>query len=166
MNIKLKHSDSRWVKIEDAEFKIDYPTKDQQDEIDELQDTLIYYQTGSFKPIEGDTEEESNKRFLDYINNLSPEVRAKVKSITKKICRLYIKYSIKGWKNINDSDGNEVEFRLTNNEMEDNLFNKFTDNMRWLQLLTFFNMIKPEVEFTDTDKKKFSSDSIAEEVKS
>ena len=164
MNIKLKHNDSRWVKIEDAEFKIDYPTIEQQDEINELQYQLALLQAVDKK--EDETPDEYAKRYIEEIQLIPIEDKSKVATLTKKVCRLYMKYTIKDWKNINDEKGEAVKCKVMNGAIEDDLFNSFVSNFNFLQLLTFFNMIKPEVEFTDTDKKKFSSDSIAEEVKS
>lgn len=162
MNIKLKHSDSRWVKIDDAEFKIDYPTIDQQDEIDELKDQMILLQEVERK--EDETPEEYSKRFIEENENLPIEDKSKVKRITKQYCRLFIKYSVKDWKNINDGEGNPIKCKIVNNAIDDELFNSLVKNMNFLQLLTIYNRIKPETEFTETDKKKFSSDSSIEEV--
>ena len=162
MNIKLKHSESRWVKIDDAEFKIDYPTIDQQDEINELQYQLALIQSVDKK--EDETSDDYAQRYIQEIQLIPVEDKSKVATLTKKVCRLYMKYSIKDWKNINDEKGEPVKCKIVNNEIDGDLFNSFVGNMDFLQLLTFFNKIKPEIEFNDTDKKKFSSDSFIEEV--
>jgi len=163
VNIKLKHSNSRWVKIEDAEFKIDYPTIEQNDEIEELKDQIILLQSIDMK--EGETQDEYAQRFVEEIGDLSIENKSKAKRITKQYCRLYIKYTIKDWKNINDESGEPVKCKVVNDMLDETLFDSLVKNMTFLQLLTFLNKIKPEVEFTDSDKKKFSSDSITEEAK-
>lgn len=152
MNIKLKKSETRWVTIEDAEFKIDYPTIDQQDEINEVQ-----YQLGLLQYIdrlEGETDEDYAGRYLSQLEKLPIESKAKIETLGKKVCRLYIKYTIKDWKNINNENGEPVKCKLVNNALEDSIFNSFVKDMSFMELLTFFNSIKPEVEFTDTDKKK------------
>ena len=68
MNIKLKHSNSRWVKIEDAEFKIDYPTIEQNDEISELQYRLALLQSVDKK--EDETSDEYASRYIEEIQCL------------------------------------------------------------------------------------------------
>lgn len=151
MNIKLKGTETRWVTIEDAEFKIDYPNIEQQDEINELQYQLSLLQ---FVNRKDETEEEYAERYLRELDSLPIESKAKIETLGRKICRLYIKYSIKDWKNINDENGNPVKCKIVNNAIEDELFNNFIKDMSFLELLTFFNAIKPKVEFTDTDKKK------------
>lgn len=152
MNIKLKNSETRWVTIEDAEFKIDYPNIEQQDEINEIQ-----YQLGLLQFVdrkENEADEEYAERYLRELETLPIESKAKIETLGRKICRLYIKYSIKDWKNINDELGNPVKCKIVNNAIEDELFDKFIKDMNFLELLTFFNAIKPKVEFTETDKKK------------
>lgn len=152
MNIKLKKSETRWVTIGDAEFKIDYPNLDQQDEINEVQ-----YQLGLLQYIdrfEGETDEDYAGRYLSQLEKLPIESKAKIETLGKKVCRLYIKYTIKDWKNINNENGEPVKCKLVNNALEDSIFNSFVKDMSFMELLTFFNSIKPEVEFTDTDKKK------------
>ena len=163
MNIKLKHSNSRWVKIEDAEFKIDYPTIEQNDEISELQYRLALLQSVDKK--EDETSDEYASRYIEEIQLIPIEDKSKVATLTKKVCRLYMRYTIKDWKNINDESGGPVKCKVVNNVMDEDLFNSFIKDMSFMQLLTFFNKIKPEIEFTDSDKKKFSSDSITEEAK-
>lgn len=154
MNIKLKNSESRWVTIEDAEFKIDYPTLEQQDEISELQYQLALIQNTEIVREENESDESYSERYLNAIQNLPVESRAKIETLGKKICRLYIKYTIKDWKNINNENGEPVKCKIVKNEIEDNLFEKFIKGFGFLELLTFFNHIKPKVEFTETDKKK------------
>jgi len=163
VNIKLKHSNSRWVKIEDAEFKIDYPTIEQNDEISELQYRLALLQSVDKK--EDETSDEYASRYIEEIQLIPIEDKSKVATLTKKVCRLYMRYTIKDWKNINDESGVPVKCKVVNNVMDEDLFNSFIKDMSFMQLLTFFNKIKPEIEFTDSDKKKFSSDSITEEAK-
>lgn len=152
MNIKLKNSETRWVTIEDADFKIDYPNIEQQDEINELQYQLSLLQFVEKR--DDETDEEYSDRYLKELDTLPIESKAKIETLGRKICRAYIKYSIKDWKNINDENGNPVKCKIVNNAIEDELFEKFIKNMSFLELLTFFNAIKPKVEFTDTDKKK------------
>ena len=154
MNIKLKNSETRWVKVEDAEFKIDYPTIDQQDEINELQYQLALTQNTEIVKEEDETDESYSERYLNAIQNLPVESRAKIETLGKNICRLYIRYSVKDWKNINNENGEPVKCKIVNDAIEKNLFDKFIKDFTFLELLTFFNQIKPKVEFTETDKKK------------
>lgn len=152
MNIKLKKSETRWVTVGDAEFKIDYPTIEQQDEIDEAQHQLGLLQYIS--RLDNESDDDYANRYLSELNQLPIESKSKIETLGKKICRLYIKYTIKDWKNINDENGEPVKCKLVNNALEENLFNSFIRDMSLLELLTFFNAIKPQIEFTDTDKKK------------
>jgi hypothetical protein len=72
-----------------------------------------------------------------------------------KYFQYYLKYCIKDWKNINDENGGAIKCVIKNNELDDEL---------WWALVKDFNfsyelyaICSKELEFTENDKKKFSS---------
>jgi hypothetical protein len=141
MKIKLKHSLSRWIKIEaleGVELLVDYCSVEQQDVLDELK-----------------------YKCYDSLKNVLYKEKDEVKINEKELfnpdfmifLRTFLKYHIKDWKGIIDIDTNEpVKCELKNNEVENDLIREVTQDR--LNTLLIFIKINSELEFTETDKKK------------
>lgn len=147
MQIDFKKQSGRWVDIDgDTKFKVEYPTLDQQDKIDELQYEVAFMDERLLMPI-------SVKEREKILNNLKPRDKARVVIITRKLNRLHFKYQVKDW-NLKGEDGNKVSCRLINNEIEDSLFETVAKNLSDENLNHIRLCLLNETEFVEADKKK------------
>lgn len=140
----LKHSKSKWIELEgfEGKIKIDYPTTEQMETIREIFFQLLYLNPNYTK------DDKAPEIKLTF------EQEAKEKIIAEKLAKLRIKYSIKDWEGIKDEEGNNVEFKLVNNEMEKDLFESFISNLNYAQMIKLGYKIQDETEFNEADKKK------------
>lgn len=143
--MRLRKSNTKWIEIKDfegVEFKIDYPTNEQMEELREVFFQIIfnnpnYSQDKDAKEIE-----------------LSFEQKAKEKRLLEKVAKLNIKYCVKDWKGIEDSEGKTVECKVINNELDKELFEMLLANFEYTHLIRIGNMIEDEIRFNEIDKKK------------
>jgi hypothetical protein len=133
MKISTKKSFNNWIKVgEDGEqFLIDYPSVEQQQELQSIQFGSGY--TGDDKAL----------KYFQY----------------------YLKYVIKDWKGIFDENGREIKCVVKNNELDNDLWwSLVSDQMEAIKL---YKICFEELNFTDADKKKFSTqESSSEKVSS
>jgi hypothetical protein len=150
-SIELKQSTSHWKTIGDAKFFIDYAS------IQGTENELLPLQLriGKMRNLFTQKENESDDNyFRRYADNRLWEIETEAELLMRDLCLLYIKHCIKDWENVNDKNGKPVKCLLTNNVLDKDLLDKFTKNMDYLQLLTFYKQLLSETEFTETDKKK------------
>lgn len=63
-----------------------------------------------------------------------------------KYAQLYIKFTVKDWQGIDE------KFQLVDNEMEDNLWWRFVEDVE--QAISVWKVIDDQLKFTQDDKKK------------
>jgi len=82
-----------------------------------------------------------------------------------KYFQYFLKFVIKDWKGITGEDGKPIKCKLVNNELEEELWWALvSDEAMAMELFTICNK---ELEFTENDKKKLSSqDSLTEKESS
>ena len=154
MKLILKHSPTNWIDIdEEVKFKIDYLTDAQEDKLDELIFEMNYIMTlpEDYNNLE---KEEKTKELIKIINDLTPEQKARFDVINKKYYRYYLKFTIKDWKGIKDGDGNEVNCKVINDELDTRLWQGLIKNLSLNDMITIAQKIQKELEFTEVDKKK------------
>ena len=138
MNIILKESRTGWIKFEDdIEFLVDYLTIDQDAKLKK-----ILYEMGFT----------SDK--LDNIESLSPSERASVIYLSELYYKYYFKYAVKDWRGIKDKEGNPISFKMSGNEMNTDLWQKFCRAVPLDDIFKIVKRIKEQVELTEDDKKK------------
>ena len=131
MQLSLKKSLDRWVTIEGdtppAEFKIDYPTREQQQELQSIAfgDKLS-----------------GNDRMLKY-------------------AQLFIKYTVKDWKNMFDEDDKEIKCIMNGAGLDHDLWWALVKRPE--TAMAIYLTLSPEIEFTEADKKKLHSQESSEE---
>ena len=77
----------------------------------------------------------------------------------------FLKYIIKDWKGIKDEEGNEIKCKLIDNELDTELWWALVGDAN--MSMELFTICWKELEFTDNDKKKLSSqDSSSEKANS
>jgi hypothetical protein len=72
-----------------------------------------------------------------------------------KYYQYFLKYVIKDWKGVTDEDGKPVKCKLANNELETDLWWSLVSGIEGVVGLAV--LLSQELEFTENDKKKFSS---------
>ena len=147
MLLRTKKSLNNWVKItDDVEFLVDYLTNDQ-----EQKKSNYFTEVQSYLLKELDEKDKIIKA----------QLRTLAENANMKMARWELKCCIKNWRTqINgeyeevlfDRDKNKFKCKITNNELDEELFDSlFYDNNFaaecWMK-------IKPELEFTENDKKK------------
>ena len=149
MKINLKHSKTRWIDIDgESQFLIDYPTIEQAEDIKEIQ----YQMALINEPLLLAVEQEDREKALE---NLKPEQKARMLILSERLYKKTIKYCVKGWKGVTDTNTNEdAECKQVNGEMEDNLFENLIRELTSENLAHIYTAINNETELTETDKKK------------
>jgi hypothetical protein len=148
MKINLKHSKTRWVDIdEESQFLIDYPTIEQAEDMKELQYQMALIDDSLLQAIDQEAREK-------IMNNLSGKQKAQMLILSERLYKRTIKYCVKGWKGVGDTEGNDVECKIINNEMEDRLFEGLIRELSLDNLAHIYTCINEETELTETDKKK------------
>ncbi len=147
MKINLKHSKTRWIDIDkESQFLIDYPTIEQAEDIKEVQ-----YQMALIDETLLTATEDIEK----ILENLKPEQKAKMLILSERLYKKTIKYCVKGWKGVTDTNTNEdAECKQVNGEMEDKLFESLIRELTLENLAHIYTAINNETELTETDKKK------------
>jgi len=138
MKIALKNSKSNWIKISDSlELLIDYPSREQEYKLKEI----VY----------------STLRNLKDTNEMTDEELGKSIMLNQKRLEYYLKFTIKGWKGVTDSNENEIPFKLVNNEMDNILWDSWMRVIEFTELRDIHDKIFSELEFNEIDKKKLNS---------
>ena len=139
MNIILKESKTGWVKVSDEiSILVDYLTIEQESKLKQ-----ILYEVGFMPDLD-----------LNNTDSLNPENKAKLMTLNEKYYKLFIKYTIKDWQGVRNSNGQDVEFRLVKNEMDSGLWESLCRSLTVTNLYELVSIIKKEIEFTEADKKK------------
>lgn len=153
MKINLKHSKTRWVDIDgESSFMIDYPTIEQQDEIDLILTEIMFMDESLLGIVEKD-------KMVEKLESFSAKNKAQVMHLNKKLGRLVIRYQVKDWKGINSDNGKAVKIKLVpypdgGTQIEEKLFKKLIQELKWWNLVHIYHCIVLETEMTETDKKK------------
>jgi len=138
MKIALKNSKSNWIKISDSlELLIDYPSREQEYKLKEI----VY----------------STLRKLKDTNEMTDEELGKSIMLNQKRLEYYLKFTIKDWKGVTDSNENEIPFKLVNNEMDNLLWDSWMRIIEFTELRDIHDKIFSELEFNEIDKKKLNS---------
>ena len=147
MKINLKHSKTRWIDIDgESQFLIDYPTIEQAEDIKEIQYQIALIDESLLTAIE------DREKILE---NFKPEQKAKMLILSERLYKKTIKYCVKGWKGVTDTNTNEdAECKQVNGEMEDKLFESLIRELTLENLAHIYTAINNETELTETDKKK------------
>ena len=147
MKINLKHSKTRWIDIDgESQFLIDYPTIEQAEDIKEIQYQIALIDETLLTAIE------DREKILE---NFKPEQKAKMLILSERLYKKTIKYCVKGWKGVTDTNTNEdAECKQVNGEMEDKLFESLIRELTLENLAHIYTAINNETELTETDKKK------------
>ncbi len=148
MKINLKNSKSRWIDIDgESSFQIDYPTIEQAEDMKEIQYQIALID----ESLLGASDQQGRESILGAF---TPKQKAKMLILSERLYKKTIKYQVKGWKGVNDDSGAEVECKLVNGEMEDNLFEGLIRDLSLDNLAHIYSCINSETELTETDKKK------------
>ena len=153
MQINLKHSKTRWVDIDgESSFMIDYPTIEQQDEIDLVLAEIMFMDESLMGIVKKEDMEEKLKSF-------SAKNKAQVTDLNKRLGRLAIKYQVKDWKGISNGNGKPVKCKLVpypngGTQMDGKLYTGLIRDLKWWDLVHLYNCFTQETELTATDKKK------------
>ena len=137
MRIELRQSKTRWVDIEKGiKFKVDYMTLEQEDELKDL-----LYRVGLI-----DDKMEFDK--------LSEDKLLKASSILKKYYRMFIRFTVKDWQGIKDTQGKAVKCKLVDDILDEQLWEGLIRNLSLDDLMIIYKKINDEIKFTEIDKKK------------
>jgi hypothetical protein len=131
INIKLKNRPSKIINVNGYEIKIDYPTIEQQDQLNEI----------LFQSIFIDNKIRETKDPL-----LIAKLQAEKVNLYNQYMRLFLRFTIK------DIKGLPEAIKVENNQLSDDSYEKLCYDLE--QVRTLFNVINNEIEFTETDKKK------------
>ena len=149
MKINLKHSKSRWVDIgEGTEFLIDYPTIEQDESMKELQYQIALIDESLLSATDAEEREALMAKF-------TPQQKAQMLILSERLYKRKIKYCVKGFRGVTNADNGEVlECKLVNGEMEDKLFEGMVRDLSLDDMAHISSCIDSETELTETDKKK------------
>ena len=112
----------------------------------------------------GENDDKSKVKFkLDYPSREQEQELQSIKygdkftggDISLKYAQRFLKYVIKDWEGVSDQDGNKVECKLKQNELEDEIWWALVGNEA--MAMSLFVKCYEELEFTGNDKKKLSS---------
>ena len=139
MDIVLKESKTGWIKVTDEiSVLVGYYNMQQEEKLKQ-----ILYEVGSMPEFE-----------LKDLEKFTPENKARLMTLNERYFKLFIKFTIKDWKGVKNSKGEEVPFVLLKDEMETGLWESLCRSMSLKDIYELHKMIKKEIEFTETDKKK------------
>jgi len=146
MKIRLKKSESHWVDLLDdkkptgVKIKVDYPTLEQQDELDELYTEAM----GEALKYAGELRKGNPDMGTDEINLES----AKYINVRKfnQVKRLTIRYALK------DIDGSDEPLKVVDNMIDKDQWENICQDRVLVNLL--YSNIQEQISFTDIDKKK------------
>lgn len=139
MNIILKESKTGWIKVsEGISVLVGYYNMQQEEKLKQ-----ILYEVGAMPDFE-----------LKDLDKFTPENKAKLMTLNERYFKLFIKYTIKDWKGVKTSAGEDVPFELVNDEMESGLWQRLCQSMALKDIYELVKLIKKEIEFTESDKKK------------
>ena len=139
MNIVLKESKTGWIKVSDEiSVLVGYYNMQQEEKLKQ-----ILYEVGAMPDFE-----------LKDLDKFTPENKAKLMTLNERYFKLFIKYTIKDWKGVKTSVGEEVPFVLEKDEMETGLWQRLCQSMALKDIYELVKLIKKEIEFTEADKKK------------
>lgn len=159
--LSLKNSESHWLNVhEDMKIKVDYPTLEQEDELDELRELALRPMVERSNELAEKEKKKLESEGLsgeDLENALARQLTILTSTYinTKaynKYRRYTVKYSVKDWENFG------IDCKLINGALDDELLRLLWQNKELFDAV--FRAIKNETEFTETDKKK--SDTQAE----
>lgn len=139
MDIVLKQSKSGWLKVSDQiEVLVGYYNMQQEEKLKQ-----ILYEVGAMPDFESKD-----------LEKFTPENKARLMMLNERYFKLFIKYTIKDWKGVKTSAGEDVPFVLVSDEMQTELWEKLCRSMALKDIYELVKLIKKEIEFTESDKKK------------
>lgn len=147
MLLRTKKSLNNWVKITDeVEFLVDYLDNDQEQKKSELELEMQSY-------------------VLKSIEEKDPVIQVQLKVLAEKsyikLIRHQLKCSIKNWRTkigevyeeiLFDTDKNKIKCKIVNGVLDEDLFSSLFYDNSFSALC--WSKISPELEFTESDKKK------------
>jgi len=155
--LKLKVSDSHWIPLYEYEGKkkkdtgekllIDYPTLEQQDELDDIYNEAMSPAIAkALELTEGKklSKEEENKINLSCIAFMDTKA-------FRLYRRLVLKFCLKDW-TLKDDKGKKIKVKLNGNELDDGFWKSLCGDKYYADLI--YTAIDPEIKFTESDKKK------------
>lgn len=152
--LNLKKSETHWVELKDGEevvakFLIDYPTLEQQDELDEIYTASMRPAIIKSKELIGNhkTDDPKDPFVLECQEKATPFIDS-VKFRQYK--RMLLKFCIKDWEGIDEPCVLIEDKKGT--ELEDGLWRRLVKDRE--QLDAIYLVVSPDVDFTNDDKKK------------
>ena len=137
--LQLRKSLNHWVEVDGVELLIDYPTFEQQEELDDIYDEFMSPVLIEAQRIKAEKPDIANEE-------LSIMAIPKMdKKLYKKHQLLTIKYAIKGWKF-------EEEIKIKDNALEDESLHPLIVDKSQRTLI--YDKIQEEISWTENDKKK------------
>ena len=150
MKINLKHSQTKWVDIDgESSFEIGYPTIEQSEKLKQLAYEIAL--------VDDRLMEVGDEARENILSALPADKKAKMLILNEKLYKMTIKYSVKDWKGVPDSDGKDVDCVIINNELHPELYKGLVKDLDLGDLSHIYACILNEIEVTETDKKKLSS---------
>lgn len=150
MAIVLKESWTGWVDIIKGElsFFVEDATILQGEKLESIRLEMLLLDE---KLLEAKTE----KKRLEITKTMSASKQVQLLALLQKLYRQTIKYQVKDWKGVQDTDGEDIKIKLSNNEIEDKQFEKLIKCILSLNILAHtYECISKQTQFTETDKKK------------
>lgn len=139
MQLIKKQTYDGWIEIgEGTRLKIDYPTVEQKDFLD----SILFATNLSM--------EEINTGIKD------PDKRTEAQYLDIKYQRQYLRFTVKDWEGITDSESKEVKCILKNNELDEDLWRDMMRSLTPTELLSIYLKINKEIGFNSSDKKKLN----------
>lgn len=177
LKLPLKRSINNEIEVLGVKFKIDYPTPEQDEKIQEIILSMgiksdpkgyqrelgaLYRKAESLKDDQGNPELKEVGEKISELELLMMEDQKYKKiydenlKLYVKLKRLAIKFCVKGFSGLNDESGNPVECKLidleSGTELEKNLWWRIVKDTSVMNSL--FEAIQTEIEFLPVDKKK------------
>jgi hypothetical protein len=151
--MKIINKTSKWVEIDgESSFMVEYPTIEQQDEIDLLVAEIMYLDESVLGTLD---KKEMDKKLQSF----SAKNKARMIVLNKKLGRLALKYQVKNWKGVNNGTLKPVKIKLVpyadgGTQIEPKLFNQLVSSLSMWELIHIYNMISIQTGMSETDKKK------------
>jgi hypothetical protein len=146
------------VEVLGVKFLIGYPTVQQKYELEKVISSGVDFSIKEIltnKKLKGIKDKSPEELYSDIYSILTFEQRSKIEAAENMYRLLYLKYTIKEWEGLKDSQGNETKCVVENNELADYLLDAISSTENVVNLL--YDAIKEKLRWNDTDKKKFIS---------
>ena len=146
MEIFAFDNKEKWIPVnENIKFRVDYITPDQSYKLQVLLKKGVDFKINY------------DEDGLPIMSELTEEQKAKFDAAWDLFMKTYLKFVIKNWAGVVDSEGKEVQCNLINNELEDKLW-IILCNQKMLVAFLFAEAFTKVLRWSETDKKKFTSE--------